>query len=297
MTLTERLNRMLFQRVIKGVLNTPAIEKGNNSFAALSMVHHRDILPYLLAIKTFAHYANPDRIILVADPSLENEDKKLLRYHLPFIEIVESEIFRNPKLPTGGCWERLSAISVLCQESSIVQLDADTMTFGQPTEVIDGILNKRSFILRSEKWVEIQTLDLAAEYGKHLTINSQHIQAVTEARLMEIQDPERFRYVRGCAGFTGFSRRSISPESLHDLSRLMRNIHRSRWDEWGTEQVASNLMAASTPNAFMLPHPKYCNADSLTNNTVIAHYIGYARHVNRSYEKRADTAIALLKSI
>jgi hypothetical protein len=40
----------------------------------------------------------------------------------------------------------------------------------------------------------------------------------------------------------------------------------------------------------MLPHPRYCNADSLDAATVLAHYIGYARFTSRDYERRARRA-------
>lgn len=295
-TLTERFNRLLFQRAVKAVLKAPAIEQGNNSFAALTMVHQRDLLPYLLAIKTFAHYACPQRIILIADPSLEKADKDLLREHVPFIEILEAVQFRRAALPIGGTWERLSAIAILCNESAIVQLDADTMTFDAPTEVIGCMKNNRNFIIRSEHGVEIQSLDTAAKYGKTLLDSSDHIQALAEARLTELPNWQQFRYVRGCSGFTGFGKGALSSDMLDQVSQAMRGLHGARWDDWGTEQVTSNLLAASSPNAFLLPHPRYCNADTLSKATVVAHFIGYARHVTREYEYRAEAASRVLRS-
>lgn len=295
-TLTERFNRLLFQRAVKGILKTPPIGSGKNRFAALSMVHHRDVLPYLLAIKTFAHYSSPERIFLIADPSLDETDRKILRQHIPFIEILEAIAFRRPALPIGGTWERLSAIAILCKEIAIVQLDADTMTFGYPEEVVDAMYANRSFIIRSDQGVEIQSLDTASKYGHKLLLVSNHIQAVSEAGLTKITNHEKYRYVRGCSGFTGFGKYAICEESLAELSNSMRSIHGARWDEWGTEQVSSNLLAASAPDAFLLPHPKYCNADGIDENTIVAHYIGYARHINRSYEFKANTALEKLSA-
>jgi hypothetical protein len=54
-------------------------------------------------------------------------------------------------------------------------------------------------------------------------------------------------------------------------------------------------MAASAPGAAMLPHPRYCNADSLDRSTVLAHYIGYARYTSRDYERRATATAGLLR--
>lgn len=294
-TLTERFNRLLFQRAAKDILKTPAISRGNNPFAALTMVHQRDVLSYLLAIKTFAHFTQPERIILVADPSLEDASKKILLDHVPFLEILEAKTFHRPALPIGGTWERLSAISILSCESFIVQLDADIMTFAYPDEVVTSVKENRSFILRSEPGSDFLTLDTAAENGKNALNVSQHIQALAEANLMEIPNWHNFRYVRGCSGFTGFGKGTLSPERLDEFSSSMRPKLGAKWDSWGSEQVSSNTLAASTPDSRLLPHPKYCNADQLNAITVVAHFIGYARHVTREYEHRARNAISMLR--
>lgn len=294
-TLTERFNRFLFQRAIKDIQNTPTVSRGSNRFTALTMVHQRDVLPYLLAIKTFAHHTKPDRIVVVADPSLTQSDKTLLNRHIPFIEIVEAEKFRRPDLPIGGTWERLSAISVLCAESPIVQLDADTVTFDTPAEVLACMRDNRCFIIRSEHDTEIQNLDIAAQHGEELLKVSQHVVAYAEAALIKLGNWQNLRYVRGCSGFTGFGKGMLTRSSLDELSRNMRSLLGAKWDKWGTEQVSSNLLAASSPNAYLLPHPKYCNADTLAGETVVAHFIGYTRYVSREYEYRAKNAAQMLK--
>ncbi|MFT3847206.1 MAG: hypothetical protein QM739_00580 [Propionivibrio sp.] len=294
-TLTERFNRLLFQRAVKKMTKTPTLSRGANAFAALTMVHQRDVLSYLLAIKTFAHFAQPERIILVADPSMDDVSKTMLRKHIPFIEILDATAFRRPALPVGGTWERLSAISVLNAETPIVQLDADTVTFDFPAEVVDCMRANRSFIIRSEHDTEIQTLDQAAEYGRHLLTFSQHVVAFAEASFTELPNWQRLRYARGCSGFTGFGKGHISPDALDQLSGSMRSLLGAKWDKWGSEQVSSNLLAATTPDALLLPHPKYCNADQMTKETVVAHFIGYARHVNREYEQRAKSAVHILQ--
>lgn len=294
-TLTERLNRWRFRRVVQAITATPPVAAGPGPFAALSMVHHRDVLPYLLAAKSFVHYARPSRVIVVADPTLDESDGRLLAAHLPGIEILPAKAFQRPALPIGGTWERLSAIAEINREISIVQVDADTVTSGVPNDVIDAATKARSFIIRSEPGVEIVPLDVAQGVGERLLQESHHIQAVAESKLTQLSDWARLRYARGCSGFTGFGRGALDPALLAAISLQMRGIHGDRWDEWGTEQVTSNLLAASAEGAFMLPHPKYCNADSKAASTVVAHYIGYARHVTRDYEHAARRVIGALK--
>lgn len=293
-TFTERINRWLFQLAVQDILRTPPVPRGRAPFIALSMVHHRDVLPYLLAIKTFAFAAKPERIVLVADPTLSEEDRAVIRRHVPAIEILEAADFRRPALPVGGTWERLAAIASLSHEGSVVQLDADTVTFGEPDEVVQAAVQGRSFVIRSEGGVEIADLPTASALGRKLLAQSQHIQVAAESRLDELPGPHRFRYVRGCSGFTGFGVGALTPELLDEVSGSMRAIHGERWDEWGTEQVTSNLLAASAPEAFLLPHPRYCNADAMSAQTVLSHYIGYARHTSRDYERRARRAAKTL---
>lgn len=294
-TLTERLNRWRFRRAVQAITATPPVPPGVRPFAALSMVHHRDVLPYLLAAKSFVHHAQPCRVIVVADPTLDEADGRLLAAHLPGIEILPAKAFQRPALPVGGTWERLSAIAELNGEISIVQVDADTVTSGVPDDVMAAAAEGRSFVIRSESGVEIVPLDAAQAVGERLIKESRHIQAVAESKLTQLSEWRRLRYARGCSGFTGFGRGALGPALLGEISLQMRAIHGDRWDEWGTEQVTSNLLAASAKGAFMLPHPKYCNADSKAASTVVAHYIGYARHVTRDYEHVARRVMAVLK--
>jgi len=290
-SITERINRWRFRRAVRHVLSTPPVRRGERPFIALSMVHHRDVLPYLVAAKSFVQQARPARVVVVADPSLDADDERLLARHIPGIEILQAAPFRRPALPVGGTWERLSAIASLCGEASVVQLDADTVTIGEPSEVVEAASAGRSFIIRSEAGVEIVPLDVAQATGERLLRESSHIQAVSEAKLTQLDGWQQMRYARGCSGFTGFGRGAIDAARLDDVSARTRAIHGERWSEWGTEQVTSNLLAASAPGAFLLPHPRYCNADSKDGATVVSHYIGYARHVNRDYETEARAAI------
>lgn len=296
MSLVERINRLRFEVVAKGLRNTPPLARGYKDFTVLSMVQHKDLMAYLLAIKTFALRARPARIVVVADPSLDQDDMALLRWHVEGVEILKATDFQRPAIPVGGTWERLAAIAALNGESSIVQLDSDTVTSGEVTEVVEAARAGRSFVLRPEPDEQIVDLATATAVGRRKLEETRHIQAMAEARLMDLPAPDTRRYARGCSGFTGFGRGTLTPSALDDLSGQMRALHGKRWDEWGSEQVASNLLAASAPDAFMLPYPRYCNADRQTESTVLTHYIGYVRFKTRAYERQARAAIRELAS-
>jgi hypothetical protein len=294
MSLAERFNRLRFEGAARGLRATPPVARGDRNFAVLSMVQHKDVLAYLLAIKTFALQARPARILVVADPSLDQADMEIIQGHVPGVEIRKGAMFQRPALPVGGTWERLAAIAAFNDECSIVQLDSDTVTLGAVDEVVEAACAGQTFILRPEPDEQIVDLVTAAMVGRQKLQESTHIQAVAEAGLMELSGPERRRYARGCSGFTGFGRGALTPEALDDLSGQMRGLHGERWDEWGSEQVASNLLAASAPEAFMLPHPRYCNADHQTEATALTHHIGYVRFKTRAYENQAREAARTL---
>ena len=65
--LIQRLKRDYFrskyQRTTRQILTTRPLERGNVPFTLLSMVHQRDVLSYLVAVKSFAHFLNPERIV------------------------------------------------------------------------------------------------------------------------------------------------------------------------------------------------------------------------------------------
>ena len=56
-----------------------------------------------------------------------------------------------------------------------------------------------------------------------------------------------------------------------------------KWSAWGTEQVTSNLVVASSPGARVLPHPRYCAPHRRSDDTAFLHFIGYVRHASGLY--------------
>jgi hypothetical protein len=95
------------------------------------------------------------------------------------------------------------------------------------------------------------------------------------------------RYARTCAGFSGFPQGSFDRDLLRYIGERMARRIGTRWHDWGSEQVTSNLVCASQPHARILPHPAYCNADKIAAETVFLHFIGYTRFTSRRYESVA----------
>lgn len=281
--LREAHFRRRFQRELLAIRQTPPVSPGGDSFTLLSMVHHRDVECYLLAVKSLVRFLAPRRIVVVADPSITDEDRRFIAEHIPGITFLRAEDHRDPDLPQGGCWERLIAIADNVGDDYVVQLDADTVTLADVPEVRAAIQGRRSFVLGTVDNQDFVSCPAAARWAQEQQTGDDHVQLIAECHLDRLPDAEQRRYVRGCAGFSGFAPGSFSRRDLRELSSRMGVALGSRWSAWGTEQFASNFMVANSTDAVVLPHPKYCHPGRERAGAVFLHFIGYVRFVNDRY--------------
>ena len=284
----------LYHRKIKPIESTPPLDIGKTPFTLLSMVHHRDVFSYLVAAKSFARHTSPSRIIVICDPSINDNDRRILHKHIPFIELVNAVDFRHTDIPVGGTWERLFSISHFVDSGYVVQADADTITFADPIEVRQAITSQQGFVIGEKPNQQLTTFDQSSKLASASVVPGAHIQAVAEWKLASIGLPLDTPYVRGCAGFTGFPKNSVMRERLLDFSRRMREAIGERWSDWGTEQVTSNYLVASFAGTTVLPYPKYCNPNDIDSTSVFAHFIGSQRFINRKYETASSKVINTL---
>jgi hypothetical protein len=292
----QRLRRDYFRwrhhQTIRGILKTTPVAPGDMPFILLSMVQKRDVLSYLVALKSFTGFVNPQRVVIVCDPSIDERDRQILRSHVPHVELRAADEFTHPDTPRGGCWERLLAISSYVADAYVVQLDADTVTIAPPAEVIQAISNKVGFVLGEEANQSLLSLAQTSANAKADKYGQLHIQGYSEACMAEVGLPASSRYVRGCAGFTGFPPSATMPGQLLEFSRSMsKKIGFSRWSSWGTEQVTSNYLVANALGTTVLPYPKYGTPNAMDRETAFLHFIGTMRFVNNKYEQTSREVI------
>lgn len=283
----------MYERVVKGVLDTPPLQPGKLPFIALSMVHQRDVLPYLVAIKSFAKQANPQRVVIVCDPTIGDKERQIFKKHVPHVELRDAAEFRIPDIPVGGTWERLSAISEYVKNTYTVQLDADTITVAPIPDVVEAVGNSRGFVIGEDPGQPLLTLDDAATLSKDW--NDKHIQAYSEKRMIEAGLSMNL-YVRGCSGFTGFPVDVGMNGKMIDFSRKMRAVTQLRWGEWGTEQITSNYLVANSNDAKVLPFPAYRTPRGTLTDVRFAHFIGYVRFANDLYRQATRRTIKMLQA-
>lgn len=298
----QRLRRDFFrwrhQHAVQSVLTTAPVVAGSLPFTLLSMVQKRDVVSYLVAVKSFVHFANPRRVVIVCDPSIDAGDKDILRRHIPHVEFRSADEFTHPEIPRGGTWERLLAICAYAETDYVVQLDADTVTVKPVAEVSDAIREQQGFVLGETSNQTLMSLQATSAYARRDFDPHGHIQGCAEACMDSVGLPDASLYVRGCSGFTGFPPDRTMKERLLMFSGCMsRQLGMQRWAAWGTEQVTSNYLVANAGNTKVLPFPKYGTPNVMNEETAFLHFIGSMRFINSKYEKTSREAIRRISGL
>lgn len=292
--LRQTAMRWWFAARCRRILSTPPLHKQASSLCIVSMVSHQDVVMYLHAIKSLQARLPPAEIVVLNDASITPRDLELLQAHVsPSRFLSIREIDCGP-CPRGGTWERLMLISELVRNHYVIQLDSDTLTLGAVPEVASAIHEQRSFTLGTSMGREIRRSQDVCRQMK--TYKAAHVQIMAEQNFDRLSACDELNYVRGCSGFAGFAQGSFSRIGLEAFSMDMRNILGAVWENWGSEQVASNMMIANSPQAFVLPYPKYCNftpQNALDRNSFL-HFIGTYRFKGGTYIQKANAVAAEL---
>ena len=268
----------------------------SGNLALLSQLQHKDVLMFLLAAKSLAEQVRPRAVFVLNDGSLSEEDRVLLGAHIPGVTILELPQFRSAECPIGGCWERLLAIAELVEHYYVIQLDSDTLSVGPIDEVRDCVRGQTAFAIGTWDNQECESMREQWETAVGLKPDSgAHVQLVAEANFHKLRDFETLRYIRGCAGFAGFPRRSFTRGFVEKISREMRAAIGDKWAEWGSEQVMSNIVVANIPGAVVLPHPKYADCQKMRlGETAFIHFIGSCRFKGGTYARLGAEVIETL---
>jgi hypothetical protein len=292
------LQRAWFDFNCRSLLDTPPIRSSDPSLTLVSMVCHGEVLMYLLAAKSFCRQLgrNP-QVVILNDGSLTKSDYANIHAHIPEARIIHISEVAPANTPKGSCWERLLLISDLVKDTFVLQLDSDTLTSNAIPEVQQCIEANRSFTLLGDRsFPEVESMTSACLRSK--TNLHPMVQAVCERSFDQLPESASLRYVRGNAGFNGFAKGSIDREKVEWFSELMRRLAKDQWNEWGSEQLTSNLLIANSDDAVPLPSPKYlshwAHPDVPYEDAAFIHFIGPYRFANGLYLRKAKNVIATL---
>src|SRR5438445_8599770 len=242
--LRDRVRRARFAGECSGVLHTAPIALDTTAdVVLLSQVQHKDVLMFLLAVKSIARQIRLRAVYVLDDASLSGNDRARLRDHIPGLTLFELAEHRSAACPSGGTWERLLAISALVRDHYVIQLDSDTLTVGAIDEVRACIERQTAFALGTWDRQKVETMRERCDTARKLLPQGHdHVQVVAEAHFDRLREFESLRYVRGCSGFAGFARGSFERSFVEAISEQMGSALGGRWAEWGSEQVMSNIV-------------------------------------------------------
>ena len=294
----DRLRRLRFGQACSGVLHAPPIALDPRSeVVVLSQIQHKDVVMFLLALKSFARHVPPARVYVVDDGTLTAPDRARLSDHIPGVILLDRGDYQSIRCPKGGTWERLLAIAALVRDHYVIQLDSDTLSVGAIEDVRDCARSGIAFALGTWDRQGIETMrERCATAQALMGKGDEHVQLVAEAHFDRLERFGTMNYVRGCSGFAGFPRSSFDRSFLESTSDQMRAAIGDKWSEWGSEQVMSNIVRANIPNAIVLPHPKYADCHKMKPGiTEFVHFIGSCRFDGARYERLGVQVIAALR--
>lgn len=294
----NRALRWWFDHQCAGVHRTRPVRCDSRSdVVVVSQLYHPDMTMYLLAAKSLAHWLRPRGFVIV-DDGLTTQDRAHLTHHLGELSFVARTAVPNTRCPSGGCWERLLTLSDANTSAYAIQLDSDTLTLAEPTEVLQCVAAGRSFTLGTHSGTHLVPFAEAAQYAS--SRESAHVQNAAERALGRHPDAPRLRYVRGCAGFTGFAKGELPRERIERFSSQMSGLlGEPAWRSWGTEQVTSNVMAANAPDAEVLPidrYPFYLPSEDLSTSALV-HFFGSFRFQQGAYARLGRQVINRLQGL
>ncbi len=295
----RKLGAWQHARAVRAVLNTPPIVSKDDGVILFSMIGTAVLLPYLVAVKSLHHQLQRGRVMLLDDGTLTQADKAVLAHHVGNPAILSFADIDTAPCPKGNCWERLLAILDLRGDHYVIQLDSDTVTLGPVPEVAAAITDNRSFTLgggvedSAIGFVAVPDIMEAIYAGCEVP---DHIQSQIEAKLGDMHEADQLSYIRGCAGFSGFSRSITGRSLVNRFAVEAGGLVGERFAEWGSEQAASNFVVANDPDPIQLPYDRYTNhwEEPLPADPAFIHYIGTYRYDRGSYLSSTEQAIRQL---
>lgn len=285
----DKLKRLKFDFQVRDVLRTPPARISPGSPAViLSQLQHKDLRMFLLASKSFMEQVPVAHVYILDDGSLTADDRAILAEHIPKLDFLVLNDFRSSVCPAGACWERLLSIAEMVKNHYVIQLDGDTLTVGDISEIRANVDNGFAFTLGTWDNQIIQSMRECCEatQAKVVADPNPHVQYVAETNFDKLKQYDSLQYVKGCAGFTGAPRGAFTREFIEEISSEMEAAIGGKWRQWGSEQVMSNIVIANIPGAVVLPHPKYSSCENLKNGQpAFLHFIGSYRFDNGDYAR------------
>lgn len=292
--------------LFRSVLATRPIETDPSSSVGVhSAVPHRYILAYLTAIKSFLRFEAGVAVYVHDDGSLTEDDKSLVRVHVPGATIVEraaadarfereiGDAFLSQVRRSYTSYLKLFDPTLISDKKKIIIVDTDVLFLHRPAEVIDWIESgKGAWFHQARSWRGAKKASTkppdAAQGG-----GGGHIQRLVTERIDEINAAlgTEFAFMAGFnSGFVGYENGTVD---FAKLKKLLGYLHGRLGDKifkWGAEQTMHGLTLCGA-GAVALSPDDYLVFSSLNAGQADAarfvHFIGEFRYHRFIYPRLA----------
>ena len=287
-----------FRRVARGVLATPPLRLRPSRLMFLSLTCHRDVHPFLLAMKSVYRSFGEGRVCVLDDGSLTAGDRATIAAHLLDVEFVDAGAVKISGTPSYIVWRRLAWLLELVKEHYVVQVDSDVLATGSIPEAVSAARANKPFILTNRRHPGVVTFAEMSDWIAARSWSAETLQTRVEHGLKDFARAGERRYVRGSAGFAGWPKGAASIAGARAFSdEALEHVGES-WLGWGSEQITTNVLLANAPGLVMLGAPDYIN--NLPNLDPAAarliHFFGSFRYHDARYATAARKVIAELKA-
>jgi len=293
------LQRKWFDVSTNSIRATAPIDKKPGDIRFVSLVCHRDLNRYLIAIKSVYQQIGAGDVVILDDGSLTEQDRSILNHHL-----VKPTYYALDDVPTGDCpsyicWSRLLLIAELCQDHYILQVDSDIVAQKPLPEALQAIEEQSAFILVNRQHPgRIALKDMGNWLDAQGWNNPNSLQLNAERAFARLPMADTDFYVRGSAAFVGFPKGCISKERIENFSRHIEKEVGPQWRQWGSEQTTTNYVIGNAQELRFLEYPAYVNQTPKieVEQASLVHFFGTYRYYKNRYLRSAKAAINSLST-
>jgi hypothetical protein len=270
------------------------------------MLCARDLRPYLLAVKSFLRFYDDLAVVIHEDGTVTEEDRAVLRNHLPGCRIIPSTVAREHAEKVLGrdsylfhirgvdCfYQRMIDTELWSKTKKRMIMDADVLVLRRPQEVVDWIHGEKpSFVMGQPN------LNWSPDTPMPPPPQDAPVQSLFKYKLGEISDrlqaPKLF-LEGGTGGFYGCTEEL----RLEQIERVARAFQDSGvpLDRWGSEQCAV-IYLLTISGAFRLNHDYYFNYNPAFREKIgdahLVHFFGLFRYHGGVYTRSASAVVRSL---
>lgn len=294
--LISELGRLHFDLSTRSIRATPPLEKRPGKVKFVSLVCHKDLNRYLIAIKSVYSMIGEGEIVVLDDGTLTQSDIEILNHHLCSPDYYHAEDIDVGPCPSYICWKRIMLILELCQDNYVIQVDSDIVAGNSLDEVTNAVAADEAFILVNRKNPGVVKLRDMAAWVNEAGWQHKTVQVETEKCLGLHPEAGSKQYIRGSAAFVGWPKGCSNKAELEQFSTFVEANIGPLWRQWGSEQTSTNFLMGNVPKLRLLEYPRYVNnAPSLSvDQAALVHYYGTFRYREGRYRSAARKAISVL---